>query len=197
MSGGVRRFAVAFAITILLLPCANLLAATIPNTSRQILTAQIVTAVNSESAKTGVHNKPNKVAITPQARANAADILNTPTQIVTADNSGSAKAGVHNKPNITPQARANAAEIFESRCVACHGAEGHGDGPAAANLNPRPRDFHNAKWQKSITDVTIARAIVFGGQAVGVSAQMAANPDLENEPAVVAALVEHVRVLGK
>jgi len=157
MSGGVRRLAVAFAITILLLPCANLLAATIPDTSTQILTVQIVTAVNSESAKTGVHNK----------------------------------------PNITPQARANAAEIFESRCVACHGAEGHGDGPAAANLNPRPRDFHNAKWQKSITDVTIARAIVFGGQAVGVSAQMAANPDLENEPAVVAALVEHVRVLGK
>jgi mono/diheme cytochrome c family protein len=152
MSDSVRRFAVAFAITILLLPCANLLAATITDTSRQI-----VTAVNSESAKTGVHNK----------------------------------------PNITPQARANAAEIFESRCVACHGAEGHGDGPAAANLNPRPRDFHNAKWQKSITDVTIARAIVFGGQAVGVSAQMAANPDLENEPAVVAALVEHVRVLGK
>jgi mono/diheme cytochrome c family protein len=160
MSDGSRRFAVAFAITILLLPCANLLAATITDTSTQILTVQIVTAVNSESAKTGVHNKPNKVAITPQARANAAD-------------------------------------IFESRCVACHGTEGHGDGPAAANLNPRPRDFHNAKWQKSITDVTIARAIVFGGQAVGVSAQMAANPDLENEPAVVAALVEHVRVLGK
>src|SRR5712671_4325197 len=132
MSGGVRRLAVAFAITILLLPCANLLAATITDTS-----TQIVTAVNSEFAKTGVHNKPNKVAITPQARAKAADILNTPTQIVTADNSGSAKAGVHNKPNITPQARANAAEIFESRCVACHGAEGHGDGPAAANLNPR------------------------------------------------------------
>ena len=161
MVNRVRRLAVAFAITILLASPANLLAATISkNTSTQIATAQIVTADNSESAKTGVHNKPNKVAITPQARADAAD-------------------------------------IFESRCVACHGAEGHGDGPAAANLNPRPRDFHNAKWQKSINDAIIARAIVFGGQAVGVSSEMAPNPDLENEPAVVAALVEHVRVLGK
>ena len=160
MSNGVRRLTVAFAITFLLAPPANLLAATISNTPTRIVTAQIVTADNSESAKTGVHNKPNKVAISPQARADAAD-------------------------------------IFESRCVACHGAEGHGDGPAAANLSPRPRDFHNAKWQKSINDAIIARAIVFGGQAVGVSSEMAPNPDLENEPAVVAALVEHVRVLGK
>jgi mono/diheme cytochrome c family protein len=127
----------------------------------------------------------------------AATISNTSTQIVTADNSESAKTGEHNKPNISPEARAQATDIFESRCVACHGSEGHGDGPAAANLKPRPRDFHNPKWQKSISDATIARAIVSGGQAVGVSSEMAANPDLEDEPAVVAALVEHVRALGQ
>jgi mono/diheme cytochrome c family protein len=156
MSVGVRRLAVTFAITILLASRANLLpAATTSNTS-----IRIVTADNSESANAGVHNKPNKVVITPEARAQAAD-------------------------------------IFESRCVACHGLDGHGDGPAAANLNPRPRDFHDPKWQKSIDDTTIARAIVSGGQAVGVSVEMAANPDLEDEPAVVAALVEHVRGLGR
>jgi mono/diheme cytochrome c family protein len=98
---------------------------------------------------------------------------------------------------ITPEARAAAADIFESRCVACHGAEGRGDGPAASNLNPKPLNFHNPRWQKSINDATIARAIVFGGQTVGVSAEMAPNPDLEDEPAVVAALVERVRQLGK
>ncbi len=134
----------------------------------------------------------------------AATISNTPTQIVTAETSASAESNASASTNtgksavtITPQARSDAADIFESRCVACHGAECHGDGPAAANLNPRPRDFHNAKWQKSINDASIARAIVFGGQAVGVSSEMAANPDLESEPAVVAALVERVRGLGK
>jgi mono/diheme cytochrome c family protein len=98
---------------------------------------------------------------------------------------------------VTADARAQAADIFESRCVACHGADGRGDGPAAENLKPKPMNFHNSRWQKSINDATIARAIVSGGAAVGVSAEMAPNPDLEDEPAVVAALVEHVRQLGK
>jgi mono/diheme cytochrome c family protein len=132
-----------------------------------------------------------------QANLPAAEISGSSPHFVIADASESAKTGEHNKANISPEARAQAADIFESRCVACHGLEGHGDGPAAANLKPRPRDFHNAKWQKSINDATIARAIVSGGQAVGVSSEMAANPDLEDEPAVVAALVEHVRALCK
>jgi mono/diheme cytochrome c family protein len=132
-----------------------------------------------------------------QANLPAAEISGSSPHLVLADAAEPAKTGEHNKPNISPEARAQAADIFESRCVACHGVEGHGDGPAAANLKPRPRDFHNAKWQKSINDATIARAIVSGGQAVGVSSEMAANPDLEDEPAVVAALVERVRALGK
>ena len=31
--------------------------------------------------------------------------------------------------------------VYQVYCVACHGAEGHGDGPAAAGLKPPPRDF--------------------------------------------------------
>ncbi len=34
--------------------------------------------------------------------------------------------------------------LFEQNCVACHGPEGHGDGPAAKGLNPPPRDFTRA-----------------------------------------------------
>jgi cytochrome c553 len=98
---------------------------------------------------------------------------------------------------ITADARAQAAEIFTSRCATCHGEQGRGNGPAAANLNPRPINFHSRKWQHSVTDAKIAQAIVEGGKAVGVSGEMAPNPDLENEPAVVAALVERVRKLGK
>ncbi len=104
---------------------------------------------------------------------------------------------VKSEAAITPKDQAEAAHIFKSRCAACHGAEGRGDGPAASNMNPRPRDFQNPKWQKSITDATIAQAIVHGGAAVGVSGEMAPNPDLGDEPGVVAALVEHVRGLGK
>lgn len=32
-------------------------------------------------------------------------------------------------------------ELYGSNCAACHGAQGRGDGPAAAALNPRPPDL--------------------------------------------------------
>ena len=35
--------------------------------------------------------------------------------------------------------------LFMNDCVACHGANGEGDGPAAAALKPKPRNFHSAK----------------------------------------------------
>jgi mono/diheme cytochrome c family protein/peroxiredoxin len=31
--------------------------------------------------------------------------------------------------------------VYSAYCVSCHGAEGHGDGPAAAEMRPPPRDF--------------------------------------------------------
>ena len=33
------------------------------------------------------------------------------------------------------------AEIFKNNCVACHGEQGHGDGPASAALNPQPKNL--------------------------------------------------------
>ena len=33
------------------------------------------------------------------------------------------------------------AEIFKNNCVPCHGAQGHGDGPAGAALSPRPKNL--------------------------------------------------------
>lgn len=32
-------------------------------------------------------------------------------------------------------------KLFQSHCVTCHGAQGRGDGPAAAALNPQPADL--------------------------------------------------------
>lgn len=44
---------------------------------------------------------------------------------------------------------AHGKELFQAQCVACHGATGHGDGPAAAGLNPKPRNFTVADGWKS------------------------------------------------
>jgi mono/diheme cytochrome c family protein len=98
---------------------------------------------------------------------------------------------------ISAAARAEADSIYTERCVACHGETGDGNGPGAANLNPRPENFHDRNWQRATSDEQIAKAIVHGGQAVGRSASMAPNPDLAGKPEVVAALVERIRKLGK
>jgi hypothetical protein len=97
---------------------------------------------------------------------------------------------------ISGGARTQATSLFGDRCAVCHGPNGDGKGPGAANLNPKPVDFRDRKWQRSVTNEKIAKAIVYGGPAVGLSSAMSANPDLETQPGVVAALVEHIRDLA-
>jgi len=86
-----------------------------------------------------------------------------------------------------------AKEIFASLCFTCHGNTGHGDGPGAATLNPKPRTFADVTWQDSVTDDHIAKTIVYGGAAVGKSPVMVANPQLKGKSEVVASLVKIVR----
>lgn len=125
----------------------------------------------------------------------AAALLVAPSRTLANDSGG--KGERIKKVPITADARSQAADIFTERCAACHGADGRGNGPAAANLKPRPIDFHSRSWQHSVSDDVIAQAIIQGGKAVGRSGEMAANPDLEDQPAVVAALVERIRKYGK
>jgi caa(3)-type oxidase subunit IV len=48
----------------------------------------------------------------------------------------------------TPEVLAHGKELFATNCASCHGAEGHGDGPASAALNPKPRNFtQDAGWK--------------------------------------------------
>jgi high-affinity iron transporter len=45
-------------------------------------------------------------------------------------------------PRQAPDMR-RARSLYQAQCVACHGAEGRGDGPAASGLDPRPSNFHD------------------------------------------------------
>jgi len=90
-------------------------------------------------------------------------------------------------------ARAEAKKIWDERCSNCHGPHGHGDGPGARLLPVRPRNLADQHWQSDADDERIAQVIVDGGQALGLDANMAANPDLRTKPEVVTALVEIVR----
>jgi mono/diheme cytochrome c family protein len=40
--------------------------------------------------------------------------------------------------------------IYAKECLSCHGTEGRGDGPAAKELNPKPRDLRTPKiWEQT------------------------------------------------
>ena len=41
-------------------------------------------------------------------------------------------------------------KLFQTNCQMCHGAQGHGDGPAGASLDPKPKNL--AAFQKTVGD---------------------------------------------
>jgi uncharacterized membrane protein len=94
-------------------------------------------------------------------------------------------------PPKTPKEAALA--TYKLRCEMCHGATGDGSGSASAALNPKPRNFGDPAWQKSVTDEHLRKVIVRGGPAVGLSPLMPPAPDLASQPEVLDALVGHVR----
>ena len=93
----------------------------------------------------------------------------------------------------TPEDEAR--QIYSGRCSPCHGAQGAGDGVAAAALTPRPRNFREASWQSSVTDAQIETVIRLGGPSIGKSPLMPPNPDLVAKPAVVTALRVMIRAM--
>jgi len=99
--------------------------------------------------------------------------------------------------SISAADRKEAHGIFNTRCATCHGQFGRGDGPGAAALDPKPRNYADAAWQTTVTDEYIEKVIVYGGISVGKSPLMVPNPDLEAKPGVVAALREKVRSFGQ
>jgi len=48
---------------------------------------------------------------------------------------------------------------YELRCSPCHGNDGHGDGPAAQTITPKPRNFHDAAFWKATTPEQIRKVV--------------------------------------
>ena len=94
-------------------------------------------------------------------------------------------------PKVDPQKRATA--MYAMVCQMCHGPEGRGDGANAKNLATKPRDYTDAAWQASVTDADLKAIILKGGAGVGKSAEMPAQPQLEQQPEVLDAMVALIR----
>jgi cytochrome c553 len=69
---------------------------------------------------------------------------------------------------------AAAKQNYEMFCLKCHGANGQGDGPAAATLHTKPRNYTDCALMAKIPDATLFKAIKNGGGSVGLSPEMPA-----------------------
>jgi high-affinity iron transporter len=49
--------------------------------------------------------------------------------------------------------------IYAVRCAPCHGVDGHGDGPAAAAIDPKPRNFRDPGFWKGRTAEQLRQAV--------------------------------------
>lgn len=100
-------------------------------------------------------------------------------------------------PPRDPSMPSEARVLFANVCSQCHGMDGKGDGPAAASLNPKPRNYTDQAWQKSVTDDEIKAVIVGGGPSVGKSGMMPPNPALKGRDDVLNELVAIIRGFGQ
>lgn len=85
-------------------------------------------------------------------------------------------------------------EIYQMNCAPCHGEGGKGDGRAAANLNPAPRDHTDPELMEKLTDRSVAETVKMGGGIRGYP-NMPSHPHLRGDDLV--ALVAFVRSLHR
>jgi mono/diheme cytochrome c family protein len=52
--------------------------------------------------------------------------------------------------------------LYETRCSPCHGLDGAGDGPAAAALVPKPRNFRDPQFWQGRTPVQLRLVVKQG-----------------------------------
>ena len=79
-------------------------------------------------------------------------------------------------PPSTPEAIARGAAVYQLHCIACHGTDANGQGPAAVAFTPRPRDFTDpsAKWTIGREPEQIHEAVSRGVPGTGMAGFAAA-----------------------
>ncbi len=63
--------------------------------------------------------------------------------------------------------------LYSTYCASCHGPKGHGDGPVAATMNPRPANHSDHVYMATLSDQHLYKVISQGGASVGKSPLMA------------------------
>jgi mono/diheme cytochrome c family protein len=89
--------------------------------------------------------------------------------------------------------RVQGKELYLKHCSGCHGEQGKGDGPGAANINPKPIDHTDKQYMSSLTDEHLFRVIRHGGAEFGRQA-MPPFPHLSDQE--IKDLIAYMRSIG-
>ena len=81
------------------------------------------------------------------------------------------------------------ATVYAARCALCHGPGGHGDGPAAAGLNPKPRNHTDGSYMNARTDEELLTVIRNGKGAMPAWGKILSEAEIQ-------AVLKHVRSLA-
>jgi mono/diheme cytochrome c family protein len=78
------------------------------------------------------------------------------------------KSPLSNSPEVIEQGKA----VYKGKggCVTCHGIDGDGKGPAAASLNPSPRNFQHHGFWRHRTEGEVFWAIKYGSPGTAMIA---------------------------
>ena len=76
--------------------------------------------------------------------------------------------GIEARPKAPPQVAA-AGHLYSQQCAVCHGPSGHGDGPAAASLTPRPIAFADAQRAAQRSPLALYQVITQGLPGTGMT----------------------------
>jgi high-affinity iron transporter len=71
-------------------------------------------------------------------------------------------------PRVAPDL-ARGKSLYQANCAACHGTQGHGDGPAAKGLDPAPADFHDAARMAARSVYGLYNSITLGVQGTSMA----------------------------
>lgn len=82
-------------------------------------------------------------------------------------------------------------KIFFANCVVCHGEKGNGQGPAAATMDPKPRNFTSKSEMKGIDEARLRKSITEGrpGTAMVSFAKTLSKQDIED-------VIAYIKTLG-
>jgi mono/diheme cytochrome c family protein len=93
-----------------------------------------------------------------------------------------------------PPDTATGQAIYETRCSPCHGNEGGGDGPAAAAIDPRPRNFRDSGFWRGRTPEQLRLVVKQGKPGTLMAPFEGVLSDAEIDDVV--AYVQHFRPSG-